>query len=478
MSANIRPSVLFITVDEMRKDSLGCYGNRVIKTPHLDGLAQQSLQFDAAYAASPWCLPSRCAMLTGLYPHRNGAYSNFRKQELNASVPNFFNTVRKQNYRTAMIGKCHFAPVPYDSAHPDATQPFEERDYYRSLGIDHLYVQDGNQVSVWYSDDYSQELEAAGYLESYRKEIWNKDHMRLFPFPGPAEWHPDSRVGLKAVEYIQTCNAQQAQCMWVSFSGPHFPFDPPEEYYSRVDMDALEGEQLNVRDGEFDSKDRIFHWAYHGGGPGIEGSLAAPDGATRNYTDEYWTQLRRNYYANVAQIDDYVGQILAEARRKFGANLLVIFTADHGEMLGHHRLWGKNTCAYEDVLNVPLLVQYPDQAGHELVGARVTTLDILPTILSETGSEGVPCDGVEFREHIAGGGETFTFAEGENFISVSDGRFKLVRVTKGGREFTELFDLQLDPKEFEDRSSQPDYQAQVVRLQQAILSHFMKTLLP
>lgn len=478
MKGKRRPGILLITVDEMRKDSLGCYGNRVIQTPNLDALAGESLMFDRAYAVSPWCLPSRCAILTGRYPHRNGAYSNFRKHELSPSVPNFFNTLKKSDYRTAMIGKCHFAPVPYDRARPDTTLPFEERDYYRSLGIDHLYVQDGNQVSVWYSDDYSRELQAAGYLEAYRKEIWNKDHMRLFPFPGPAEWHPDSRVGAKAVEYIQDCDAEEDQCIWVSFSGPHFPFDPPQEYYSRVDMLALAEERLNIREGEFDEEERIFHWAYHGGGPGLEGSLAAPGGACKNYTEQYWTQLRRNYYANVAQIDDYVGDILAAARRKFGQDLLVIFTADHGDMLGHHRLWGKNTCAYEDVLNVPMLVRYPNQNQHEAVGARVTSLDILPTILAVTGADEVPSDGVEFRKHIGAGGQALTFAEGEDFITVSDGRCKLVQVKKGGKQFCELFDLERDPQEFVNLAAEPDYQHQLAELRHAVINHFMQTVLP
>ena len=473
-----KPNILLITVDEMRKDALGCYENDVIKTPNLDKLARSGIVFDKAYAVSPWCLPSRCSILTGLFPHKSGAYSNFRKCELDTKVPNFFNILKAQSYETAMIGKCHFAPVPYDKARPDRTLPFEERNYYHSLGIDHLYVQDGNQVSVWFSDDYSRELEKAGFLAAYRDAVWNKDAMKSFPFPGPAEWHPDSRVGSKAVEYIHGCSEQNSQCIWISFSGPHYPFDAPEEYYDRVDMNALNREKLSVLEGEHDSEERIFHWAYHGGGPGIDGSKAAPGGACKNYTEEYWQEIRRNTYANIAQIDDYIGLILDAAYDKFGENLLVIFTADHGELIGNHGLWGKNTCAYEDVLNVPLIVAYPHDDHAYRTDARVMTTNILPTILKAADVEQITCDGVDFSEDIARGGVKYTFAEGEEFISISDGHYKYVHVRKGGKEFFEMFDMENDPEEFINIVDRPEYQREVAELRKAVVNHFVKTLLP
>lgn len=473
-----RPNVLLITVDEMRKDALGCYGNKVIQTPNLDRLAASAITFDNAYTVSPWCLPSRCAMLTGLYPHRSGAYSNFRKCELSSDIPNFFSSLRARGYRTAMIGKCHFAPVAYADARPDQTLPFMERDYYRSLGIDHLYVQDGNQVSVWFSDDYSQELDAAGYLGAFRESVWNTELMKSFAFPGPPQWHPDSRVGTKAAEYVAGCDTTDPQCMWFSFSGPHFPFDAPREYYERVDMEALRAEQLHLLEGEFDDPERIFHWAFHGGGPGIEGSKNAPGGACKNYTEEYWLEIRRNTYANVAQIDDFIGRILASAEERFGDDLMVIFTSDHGDVLGNHGLWGKNTCAYEDVLNVPLMVRYPGSPEPSRSATRVMSTNICPTILKAAGVEEHQCNGTDYLDDIAAGGSRYTFAEGERFATVSDGRFKYVQAVKGGREFYELFDLQEDPEEFHNVIDLPSNQRELATLRREVTNHFMETLLP
>lgn len=472
-------NVLLITLDEVRKDCFGCYGGKIIETPGIDRLASSSIVFDKAYTVSPWCLPSRCAILTGLFPHNSGAYSNFRKCELGNKVPNIFNQLKKEDYTAAMIGKCHFAPVPYAETRFDLTQPYDEvRDYYLTLGIDHLYVQDGNQVSVWYSDDFSKELDQAGYLKVYRDAIWNKQNMKSFPFPGPAEWHPDSRVGRKAVEYIENCSEEAPQCIWVSFSGPHYPYDAPEEYYKRVNMDRLKEEKRRTLEGEHDDPSRIFHCAYHGGGPGIDGSGSAPGKACKNYSEEYWQEIRRNYYANVALIDDRIGEILNAAEKKFGENLLVIFTADHGELLRNHGLWGKNMCAYEDVLNVPLIVRYPGEKLGQRTSTKVMLTDIMPTVLKAAGAHDIRTDGMDFKDDLARGGSRYVFSEGEQFISVSDGRYKYVQVERNDGKFYELFDMEGDPNEFYNVINNDEYRDVLSDLRKQIIDLFIQKLLP
>ena len=204
------PPIILVTCDELRQDALSCYGNRVISTPNLDALAASGARFDRAYTNSPWCLPSRCSLATGLYPHNNGAYSNFRPVSLDPALPNIYSLLRGAGYHTAHIGKCHYAPVPYSQTRPDATLPYDEfRAYYRSLGIDYLELQDDKQVSVWFMDDYARELESAGYLEAYRAATWDRENAKVFPFPGPAEWHPDSWVGRKAAEYVAAYESEQ-----------------------------------------------------------------------------------------------------------------------------------------------------------------------------------------------------------------------------------------------------------------------------
>lgn len=471
-----KPAIILITADQLRKDAVSCYGGKAVETPNLDQLASQSIRFDRAYATSPWCLPSRCSILTGLLPHNHRAYSNFRDCKLNPDIPNLYNLLREGGYSTCHIGKCHYAPVPYNETQPDKTLPYDDfRQYYLTLGMDHLELQDDKQVSVWFYDDYSKELDEAGYLSAYRDEVWNIKKRKVFSFPAPAKWHPDSWVGRKAKEFIEEYVEDKPLFMWVSFSGPHFPFDPPEEYYSRVNLEYL-GHGV-MREDEFDDPERIHYTSFHGPG-GIEGSGSAPGKATKNYSQEYWTELRRNYFANVALIDEQIGLLLKAIQRRFGNNALIIFTADHGEMLGNHYLWGKHNCGYEDVLNVPLLVRYPNQLTGSDSGAKVMLIDIMPTCLNVAGIEIPVTDGVDLQDNLRRGGYQFVFSEGDNFVSVSDGRFKYIHVRKDGRTYCELFDLSKDPYEFENLIGHEQYKTEANKLRQVLIDLFMDHLLP
>lgn len=470
-----KPAIIFITADQLRRDALSCYGCRAIATPHLDALAGQGVRFNKAYANSPWCLPSRTTMLTGLYPHNHQAYSNFRDCQISAEVPNMYQLMRQGGYCVHHIGKCHYAPVPYNQTRADSTLPYEEfRDYYVSLGIDHLDLQDDKQVSVWYMDDYARELQAAGYLEAYRSAVWNKQYGKVFAFPGPAEWHPDAWVGRKAVAAIENSPPDQPFFAWVSFSGPHFPFDTPNEYLNRVDEAHL-GEGV-YSEGEFASPERIHHLGFNFR-RGIEGAGAAGR-PCKDHPPEYWHELRLRYFANVALIDDMVGAVLSAAKRRFGDNTLVIFTADHGEMLGNHRLWGKHSCGYEDVLNVPLLVKYPDQTDGAVTDAQAMLIDLLPTMLSVAGVEPPPMDGRTLQATIEQGGYPYVLAEGEGFVCISDGATKLVRLHRGDQRLLELIDLEKDPLEFRSVAGDPAYSAKQAGLELALVDTFLRRLLP
>lgn len=476
-TATTKPHILLITADELRKDALSCYGNQAIQTPYLDRLASQSIQFHRAYTASPWCLPARCALLTGRYPHNSGAYSNFRKCELSTGVPNLFQGLKASGYTTSVHGKCHFSPVPYGETRADRTLPYDEfREYYVSLGIDHLDLQDDKQVSVWFYDDYAKALDEAGYLKAYRDDTWNSSKQKVFPFPGPAEWHPDSWVGRKTVEFLESYSSEEPLFCWASFSGPHYPFDPPESYFDRVDMSK--DKPRTLCEGEFDDVRRIHHRSYHGDGRGIaDGSFSAPEHAQKHYSADYWHRLRKSYYANVAQIDDQIGHILETAYRRFGDDLLVIFTADHGEMLGNHGIWGKGDCAYEDVLNIPLLVQYPHVREHIDTDAKVMLTDIMATCMKAAGEPALETDGHDFKELIDKGGYEYVYAEGEGFFSISNGRLKYVHINKNGRDHHELFDLVNDPHEFSNVADRPEYLPQLAEFRYREATLFMNKLL-
>ena len=477
-----RPAIVLITCDELRADALSCYGGRAVDTPHLDRLASEGVLFRRAYTASPWCLPSRASLITGLYPHAHRAYSNFRDCRLDPAQPNLYNTLRAAGYRTAHAGKCHYAPVPYGETKADRTLPYDAfREYYLSLGLDELDLQDDKQVSVWFRDDYAAELEAAGYLAAYRAAVWDRSASKVFEFPGPAEWHPDAWVGRKAVERVREHGGNQPLFVWASFSGPHFPFDAPAAYYGRV----REGEVGlgHFREGEFDDPGRIHHASYHGAG-GIEGAGSSPTKACKDYSDEYWRRLRRTYFANVALLDDQIGALLGAVEERFGGNALLLFTTDHGEMLGNHRLWGKNNCAYEDVWNVPLIARFPEGssgAGQHgrATDAMVSLVDVAPTCWRAAGiAPPGQVDGVSLEEEMERGGRGHVLAEGEGFLALSDGRMKYVTATRGGQRFRELLDLEVDPLEYENVIDRPEYAERHLDLASSLERVLVDALLP
>jgi arylsulfatase A-like enzyme len=465
-----RPTLVLIMTDQLRADALGCYGGGVVETPHLDALAAESTLFGHAYTASPYCLPSRSSILTGLYPHRHRAYSNFREVQLSPRSPNIYNTLRQVGYHTTHVGKCHYTPVPYDQTKPDETLPYDEfRDFYLSFGIDDLDLQDDKQVSVWFRDDYAAELDEAGLLDAYRDAVWDRDAAKVFTFPGPAEWHPDSWVGRKACERIEAADPAVPQFFFFSFSGPHFPFDPPAEYLDRVDRDALEDPGLF---GELDDPARIHYRSIH-----QQPKHWIESGRNARYPDEYWQQLRLHYYANVALIDDQIGRIRAALQQKSGDNLVIAFTPDHGEMLGNHGIWGKGHCFYDDVLRIPLLLRQP---GGRDAGIRcdelVSLVDLYPTFLTAAGLDHPDVDGRSLTG--TGRGHRYVFSEGERMAVVSDQRYKLVTVHREDQQFTEFFDRETDPYEITSVAGRPEYAEAERDLRAALNSALLDAALP
>ena len=469
-----KTAILLITCDELNRSTLSIYGNEAVSTPNIDSIATNGVRYDNAYTVSPWCLPARCAILTGLYPHESGAYSNFRKCPLDNGIPNLFTELKKQSYHVSMFGKCHFAPVPYAQTRRDKTLPYDNfKDYYLSLGIDHLDLEDDKQVSVWFMDDWAKEASRDDTLTLTRDAVWNGRYQKVYPFPAREEMHPDIWTAQKAISHINTADPTTPFFAWVSFSGPHYPMDAPQSYLDRVNTAKLS--PRIYRPDEFDSPDRIHHKSYHGGG-NIDGAGHVKDNACKNYTDDYWLRMRANYNANVLLIDDMIGKIINVAKDKFGDNLLIIFTADHGEMLGNHGLWGKHNCAYEEVWHIPFFVQFPNLARRgETNLSLINLLDILPTCI-EASSGSLPCvSGQSLFQNVI---RSYTFAEGEGYLAVTDSYYKYVHINKPGEQFAEFYDLRQDPHEFENLIHDPKSQSTIATLRGVLIDHIIHRVLP
>ncbi|MGN0906653.1 MAG: sulfatase-like hydrolase/transferase, partial [Bullifex sp.] len=279
-----------------------------------------------------------------------------------------------------------------------------------------------------------------------------------FDFPHDASMHPDHWVGDRAAEHIKNLDPSQKAFVWVSFSGPHYPVDTPREYTDMVDMSKDGGRVF--RKGEWEKGDKYHANGYYGPGT-TEGSSHADKNSQMNYSEEYWTDWRRRYFGNVVLIDEMMGKVIKAAQEKWGDDFIVIYTSDHGEMMGNHSLWGKNGSLYEDVLRVPLAVWEP-HGKHECVKKTVLSTDLYPTILKYAGITGLHplCDGVPLDEDE---GRSYVISECDNRVAVIKDRIKLEwnRYPRTGRIYKELYDLEKDPDEFENEYFNPEYSAKV-----------------
>lgn len=465
--------ILYIMTDEQSLETISALGATTHLTPAIDHLVMDGTFYSNAYTASPVCLPSRCVMMTGMMPHISGSLSNTTGASLSLEHPNLFTILGNAGFRTSLHGKCHFIPVPYPATRSDQTLEYEHFiTYYKALGIEHLDLQDGKNNSLWYYDDYSKEMEGKGRLKAYRDEIhMSPGKHALSDFPFGEEDHPDAWVGRKACERIDSLARDEKAFVWVSFSGPHYPVDPPAEYMPLVDMAKDRGRVFSPD--EWDDESKYHYNGFHGPGT-TEGSGHADDHAQKNYSEDYWRAWRHRYFANIVLIDRWIGRILESAKRKWGDDFAVIFTSDHGEMMGNHSLWGKNGSLFEDVLRVPLVVYQPGQESR-VEDALVCSDDIFPTIIKLAGAD-CPYDprrrGLPLDEDVARGGR-------KEIVSLCDGRLAIVRppyklewnrYERTGRIYKEFYDLGKDPHEFVNRYMDEEYRAIInemeVRLEQ------------
>jgi len=458
------PSILFITTDEQHLDT-AYRRDMPYRLDALHALMGQSDVYTRAYSASPVCLPARCAWMGGMLPHRSGCISNNFGASMPLQQPNLFTRMKQNGYTTSMHGKCHFVPCPYPAVRHGMTQEYGHfKAYYKALGMDRLDVQDDKYGSMWFYDDYATEMESKGLHAAYRDRFFDPNAQpEAFPeFPHAKELHPDSWVGQKALEQLDRCAPNQPHFMWVSFSAPHYPMDAPSDYFARIDMDR--DIPRRWREGEWDDPAKIGRHGWFGTGVSSEGSATARDRAQKNFSEDYWREWRKRYYANIVQADDYIGAILQKARALWGEDLCVVFTSDHGDMMGNHGLWGKNTLLYDDVLRVPLVVHKPGQQHRRDVSETVSSVDVFPTLLTLAGCE-LPSgiDGKPLRDIEAQGGRDVIFSSCEGRVAVIKNNMKLC-VHATGFEIKpdsvmsrELYDLENDPHEFLNVYDAPAY---------------------
>jgi len=446
-----RPHILFLMADQFRGDAIGADGNATIRTPNLDRLAAEGARFRCAYSSVPSCTPARAAILTGLSPWHHGMLGYGRVAPAYArEMPRLLSDA---GYHTLGIGKMHFSPQRN-------THGFQRT----------ILDESGRVESPGFVSDYRQWFRsvAPGADPDSTGIGWN-DH-RAKPYALPEHLHPTRWTADQAVRFLDTYDGSAPFFLKVSFARPHSPYDPPPRWWAAYAGAALP--------------------------PAVKGDWAERH-ARRGlpYPNDLWQgdlgperirAARQGYYGNVSSIDEEIGRIIAALQKRgWIERTLILFTSDHGDMLGDHNLWRK-TYPYEGSARIPIIVRWPEDLlsarRGQVIDRPVELRDILPTFLdaAQVAYERDGFDGRSLLDLVRGRGESWrawidlehaTCYAPENYWSaLTDGRMKYVYFAPDGRE--QLFDLQKDPGETRDLAPLAEHRAALALWRRRLVEHF------
>lgn len=428
MSPVERPNILLIMADQYRHDYLGCAGADFLNTPNIDRLAAMGTRFTQCTTNIPICAPARIALASGLQPFRFGGLDN--NCYLPASLPTYYQHLRDHDYRVGCVGKLDLAkPSPYNGRYGDRpsvyrwgfTHPEECEGKMHAgksptpLGPYGFWLQEQGLYQQFY-EDYTRR--AAGNW------IVGQSHDSVLP----TEAFADSYIGQRAADWLQAMPDDFPWHYFVSFVGPHDPFDPPTEFAERYRHAPM--------------PDPIP-------GPGADKPAwikAVAETFAADAAEVLHTQ--RQYCAAIEAIDVKVGLMLdALAARGQLENTYIIFTGDHGEMLGDHGLYRKHV-AYEASLRVPLIVAGPGIAAGQTNDALIELIDLNPTIVELAGMPPQPrLDAQSFAPLLLGQRDDHrseALVTYRNYRALRTDRYKFI---ENYNEAPELYDLQADPDE-------------------------------
>jgi len=421
-----QPNILFIFDDQHRFDYLGCAGADFIRTPNIDRLAARGVRFTHATTNCPVCAPARIGLATGLQPCHLGSLDNNSFLPLSAAT--YYQRLRDSGYRVGCVGKLDLAkPDPYNGRNGDRpcvygwgfTHPEECEGKMHAGGSPtprgpyNYYLQQKGLLQKFY-EDY-QARRATGWIK-------NATHDSVLP----TDAFEDVYIGRRATEWLERVPDDFPWHYFVSFVGPHGPFDPPTEYADRYRNATMP--------------------------PAIRDSLAGkPESVRRrrlNMEADEVAVMRRQYCAAIEVIDEQVGAMLdVLERRGMLDSTYVIFSSDHGEMLGDHGLHSKSL-PYEPALRVPLIVAGPRIEGGRVSDALIELIDVNPVICELAGL--APQESIDARPFgpilrgTADEHRTETVSAIRGFRLIRTHRHKLVQNYNAD---CELYDLAEDPDE-------------------------------
>ena len=478
-----RPNILFICTDQQRGDSLRCTGAPWAVTPNLDKLATQGALFNHCYVQNPVCAPSRASLFTGKYVANHGLYANGVPLPQHQHM--FTRTLADAGYDCGMIGKQHLHPCDNWQTEPrqdDGYRVFEwahganhralENDYHRWLRQKHPAI-----YADIFPDKGANESTEFGNVARHGTPV---DHV-------PADAHYSHWVGDKAIDFIQHPRADgESFCLVANFFDPHHPFGAPQEFRDKIDAAAIP--EPATRDGELKNKPvqqtDYSEKSYGGTAPGF-----------LDYTSEQIREIRAQYWAMIALIDHQVGRILnALDSAGLAQDTLVVFSSDHGELLGNHQQLLKGPQLYDDLTHVPLIARWPEHiTAGQTVDELVQWIDLPATFLQAAGcAPGRGVQGESLLPLLAGKRDNwrdwalceyrYSGATTVPYIMTTmlrNEQWKLIvwhgqPATDSPRD-GELYNLSADPNELHNLYHNPEYTSERRRLKGKLLDVWAET---
>jgi len=430
-------NLLVLMSDQHNRLVMGCAGHPDVKTPNLDALAARGTRFANAYTNSPICVPSRAAMATGRYPHQLEVWDNAAPYA--GRPPSWGHRLIAAGRHVTTIGKLHFRGDQDDTGFPDQRIALH---CHEGLG------------------DYQ------GLLRQDMPPRFQHRKYLLEAGPGDSEYvRYDRAIGTEAVRWLREEAASHAEpwALFASFVCPHPPFIAPPEFMALYDPN-----QISLPVGW-----RPEEWVHH---PALD--LRRRIMFHEEPLDERtFRQAICAYYALVSFMDDQIGQVLrALDEAGLTDSTRILYTNDHGDMVGKHGLWYKSVM-YEDSAGVSMIVAGPDVPAGKVSETNVTLVDVFPTALQATGVDPVPEDadlpGLSLLELANEDRRRSRLAFSEYHASMSasasfmvrDNRYKLIYYVGMPRQ---VFDLEVDPDERHNLADDPARAETVRRLEAAL----------
>ena len=451
-----RPNVVVLMSDQQRLDTVSCYGlNDICKTPHIDALAARGVRFDAAFTPTAICSPARASFYTGLYPHKHGVTANGLC--LDEGVRGINHYLAEAGYRCGYAGKWHVDEETGPSSYGFIGQDFMG---YAFPGSDLLPgLQFGAKPRG--HNPYADYLKERGFdpppAVSHRYVGTNPSNQAQEMFAlheGPVESCIEYFVAEEANRVLdQLASGDEPFFLWANFWGPHSPSLVPEPYFSL-----------------YDPRDIPEHPGYAEtfAGKPYRQQLIEKLWGLGDYGWEGFQEIGARYFGHCTLLDAMVGRVVAHLE-KLGVldNTIIVYTADHGDCMGAHRLIEKGEFMYDELYRIPLVIAHPEcQAPGTACNEFVYLQEIMLSALDAAGLA-VPdaLDGESFLPAIEGkpyhNGREEVYCVFDRHFTVANQRMVRTRThqfTFNSGDPGELYDLAEDPYQLDNRYGDPAYE--------------------